>query len=146
MGSILSAIFGPLTDLIGKFVPDATVKLQLEEALKSQEFQSQLEQALTNAQEAQNPSLLVAGWRPMCGWICTFTLMLGALIKVLLPAILIILVAIFNISSDPINSVISQLNAIDISYFITMLTGMLGLSGLRTFEKVQGIQTDRLDN
>lgn len=145
MGTILSAIFGPLTDLISKFVPDATVKLQLEAALKSQEFQSQLEQALTNAQEAQNPSLLVAGWRPMCGWICTATLALGALVKVLLPAILIVLVAVFNISSDPINSVITQLNAIDISYFITMLTGMLGLSGLRTFEKVQGIDTTRLD-
>jgi xanthine/uracil permease len=70
----------------------------------------------------------VAGWRPFIGWVCGVAL---AWHFVLSPVI-IFLAAWFNV-------VLPTLPTFDMGSLMTVLMGMLGLGGLRTFEKSKGL-------
>lgn len=84
-------------------------------------------QTAVNAIEAQSASLFIAGWRPFVGWICGLGLAYGGLIQ-------------------PVGSWLSLLAGIpsppvvDTGAMVTVLIGMLGMGGLRTYEKKAGIQ------
>jgi len=85
-------------------------------------------QLAVNQAEAANPSLLVAGWRPAIGWICG-----GALAYTyLLYPLLVWAAAIWWPNLTP-----PKLGNDGMLY--ELLLGMLGLGGLRTFEKVKGV-------
>jgi hypothetical protein len=81
-----------------------------------------------NKVEASHRSPLVAGWRPFIGWVCGVAL---AWHFVLSPVILF-LAAWFNV-------VLPALPEFDMGSLMTVLMGMLGLGGLRTFEKSKGL-------
>ena len=85
-----------------------------------------IEQLKVNQAEAQNPSVLVSGWRPMIGWVC------GAACAwnwIGLPIVKLGLA----IAGHQIN-----LAPADLTEMLPILMGMLGLGGLRTLEKLQG--------
>ena len=67
------------------------------------------------------------GWRPAVGWTCVFGLAYQFVIQPILPWV----VALFGATVPP-------LPAIDNETLMVLLTGMLGLGGLRTFERVKG--------
>lgn len=67
------------------------------------------------------------GWRPAVGWTCVFGLAYQFIAQPLLPWV----VALFGVTVPP-------LPAIDNETLMVLLTGMLGLGGLRTFERVKG--------
>ena len=87
-------------------------------------IQSQLD---INKVEAEHPSIFVSGWRPAIGWIC------GAACAwnwIGLPmAKLLLTIVGYTVSVSPA----------DISEMMPILMGMLGLGGLRTMEKVNGV-------
>lgn len=78
--------------------------------------------------EAAHRSVFVAGWRPFVGWVCGFSL----LYSFVLQGIVIWAMAIFwpNIPPPPM---------ISTGPLLTILLGMLGLGGMRSFEKVKGL-------
>ena len=78
-------------------------------------------QSEINKMEAQHRSVFVAGWRPFIGWICGLALAYNFIIR------------------DVIAWVSPQIMppAIQMDQLITILLGMLGLGGLRTFEKIK---------
>ena len=111
--------------VINKIWPDKTEQERAQLAAAVAIVQGQL---AVNQAEAANPSLLVAGWRPAIGWICG-----GALAYTyLLYPLLVWAAAIWWPNLSP-----PKLGNDGMLY--ELLLGMLGLGGLRTFEKVKGV-------
>ena len=110
---------------------DAKVKL-LELAQKGElavldaETKLALGQIEVNKTEA-GTDMFRGGWRPATGWACVFGLVYQFLVQPLLPWI----VALFGVTVPP-------LPPIDNETLMVLLTGMLGLGGLRTFERIRG--------
>lgn len=82
-----------------------------------------------NKIEAADPNLFKSGWRPAVGWVCVFALAYQFILRPLVPWI----VGLFARSISPMPD-------LAIESLMTLLFGMLGLGGLRTFEKVKGIK------
>jgi len=84
-------------------------------------------QIVVNDKEAQNPSLFVSGWRPFIGWVCGSACAWNWLgLKVAL-----FIAALYGHDI--------KLAPADVEEMLPVLLGMLGLGGLRTFEKIQGV-------
>ena len=81
-----------------------------------------------NKAEAGHRSLFVAGWRPFLGWGLSFAMIWHF---VLVPMLTFIF-AYIGIESP-------ELPIFDIESLMTVLLGMLGLGGLRSYEKAKGI-------
>lgn len=99
--------------------------LDLREAIKGKELDPNqiLElQTKINEVEAQHRSMFVAGWRPFIGWICGiafgYHFIAFPIIRTIYPDV--------------------QFPELDSEPLFTVLMGMLGLGGLRTFEKLKG--------
>lgn len=101
----------------------AAAKLEL---LKLQQS-GELAQIGVNTEEAKNTSVFVSGWRPAVGWICGTAC---AWNWIGLP-VCKLLMAMFN---HPIN-----VAPADLGEMMPVLMGMLGLGGLRTIEKLNGV-------
>lgn len=124
-GDPIAAVADLAGTVINKIWPDKSEaeRAQLAAAVAIVQGQLQVNQA-----EAANPSLLVAGWRPAIGWICG-----GALAYTyLLYPLLVWAAAIWWPNLTP-----PKLGNDGMLY--ELLLGMLGLGGLRTFEKVKGV-------
>lgn len=78
-----------------------------------------------NAVEAANPSLFVSGWRPGLGWTCV-----AAFFCKYLGGPLVFVAAQFGGKHI-------ELPPIDMTEMLPILLGMLGLAGMRTFEKIK---------
>ena len=131
------ALISLLPGLLDKILPDpgaaADAKLKVMEMAQRGELAAldadmrlALGQMEVNKAEAST-DLFRGGWRPACGWVCAFGLAYNFLLRPLLPWFA--KVAGFNVPDLP---------AIDTDTLMVLLTGMLGLGGLRTFEKVKG--------
>ncbi|MBI1202597.1 MAG: hypothetical protein GC182_08815 [Rhodopseudomonas sp.] len=88
-------------------------------------------QAATNTAEAASPFFFVAGWRPAVGWICV----VGLAYQFALFPFLVWISDISKIAAPP---------PLDISQLMTLLTGMLGLAVVRSYDKLQCIDTKSL--
>jgi hypothetical protein len=106
---------------LGEFAKD------IREAIKGKEIDPEKMMDLVKVQseinkmEAQHRSVFVAGWRPFIGWICGLALAYNFIIRDV----------IAWVSPDAMPP------AIQMDQLITILLGMLGLGGLRTFEKIK---------
>ena len=130
--SLISTLTGPVLGLLDKFVEDKDQKAKLAHELATMADthaqQLALAQVQVNLAEAQSSSGVKGGWRPFVGWVCGIALLYHF---ILTPCIL------FGVALLGIN--IPPLPAFDMSSLLTVLMGMLGLGGLRTFEKTKGV-------
>lgn len=81
-----------------------------------------------NKEEAKSENWFVAGWRPFVGWVCGFTLFYAALFE---PLLRFISVVVFKYSGP--------FPEVDTMLTLQVLLGLLGLGGLRTWEKKNGV-------
>ena len=129
---MIQALIGPVTGLLDKFIEDKDQKNALAHEIatlaQKQAHEAQLAQVEVNKQEAQHRSIFVAGWRPFVGWGCGIAL---AYHFVLAPIIL------FSVSITGVQ--IPELPSFNMETLTTVLLGMLGLGGLRSFEKYKGV-------
>jgi hypothetical protein len=129
---MLSNLIGPVTSLLDKFVEDKDQRAVLahEIATMSEKHAQELAkgQLEVNKAEAASGSVFKGGWRPAIGWVCASAF---AYHFVLQPVILFIaLAAGIDMPALP---------EFDMASLMTVMMGMLGLGGLRTYEKQKGI-------
>ena len=117
--------------VIDRIFPDpvaaAGAKLELLKLQQNGDLAIMVGQMDINKEEAKNPSLFVSGWRPAIGWVC------GAACAwnwIGLPMVKVGL-GLLAIKLD--------LTPANLTEMLPILMGMLGLGGLRTLEKVQGV-------
>jgi len=127
MLALLLPVIGPLLDTILKRVlpdPEARQKaiIELYAALQT----SDLAQIEVNKAEAASSSVFVAGWRPMIGWVCAIALLYQYLLTPI--------VVWFGFM---IGHPIPQPPNLDGNLYELMF-GMLGMSALRSFDKLKG--------
>ena len=128
--------FKPIFDIVGgiidRVIPDKAAaekaKLEFAASQQSQEFQLALQQIVVNVEEAKHPSIFVSGWRPFVGWVCGSALAYVALLEPL--ARFVATVAFGYVGLFP---------AIDTDLTLQVLLGILGLGGLRTWEKQKAV-------
>ena len=129
---MLQALIGPATELIGKFVEDKDKKNELahEIATMAERHAQELAkgQIAINAEEAKSKNIFVAGWRPSVGWCCSIALFWHFVLQP---------VAVFGIAVFGID--LPDLPKFDMESLMTILLGLLGIGGLRTYEKQKGV-------
>jgi hypothetical protein len=117
--------------LITRIFPDPAqadaAKLELLKLQQSGELAIMTAQTDINKEEAKNASILVSGWRPFVGWVCGSAFALHFL---LIPIANFMLVA---------NNHKEVVLAFDMQTLLTVLMGLLGLGGMRSYEKVKGV-------
>jgi hypothetical protein len=126
-------ILGPLFEvgktLIDRFLPDPEKKREAEMELVRMAADGELKQVIAqleiNAREATHPSVWVAGWRPFFGWAGGA----GFIYATILQPLLAWGAAIKGWPAPPV---------LNIDLLWVVITGMLGIGGLRTFEKTKG--------
>lgn len=120
----ISAGLDLASTVVNKIWPDKTEQEKQQLAAAVALVQGQLD---INRAEATNPKVFVSGWRPWIGWVCG---MAFAWNWIGLPIAKIVL--------DLYGHTI-MLSPADLSEMMPVLLGMLGLGGLRTYEKVNGV-------
>ena len=113
--------------LIDKFIPDPAKKIEAEAALRKDLQAWDQQQADINKEEAKHSNLFVSGWRPFIGWVCGASIAYTFLIVPL--ALYIGFLVGHPIPKPPV---------LDGNLW-ELTTAMLGLGGLRTFEKIKGV-------
>ena len=146
----ISAAFMLGKTAIEKIWPDPTKRAEemrkLEElkqkgdlAQLNAHVQLMLAQINVNAQEAKHKSVFVAGWRPFIGWVGGIAL---AYQFVLYPLLL------WAWSILEVNAVIPKgivpPPVMDSGALWTIITGMLGIAGMRSYDKGKGTSKDSL--
>jgi len=127
-------VLGPLLEvgktLIDRWMPDPEKKREAEMELIRMAADGELKQVIAqleiNAREAAHPSVWVAGWRPGFGWAGVA----GFLYATILQPLLAWVAAVKGWPTPP------ELN-LDLLWVV--ITGLLGIGGLRSVEKVKGV-------
>lgn len=129
---MLQALIGPVTGLLDKFIPDAAEKARLAHEIatmaEKQAHELALAQIEVNKAEAASGSVFKGGWRPFIGWVCGTAFAYHFVLQPLL----VFIIAVYGLQ-------IPDLPEFDMASLMTVLGGMLGLGGLRTFEKAKGV-------
>lgn len=137
MIDLVRAAIGPLFEGVLRLIPDKNKRAEAEEL-----FNGQILQALTslvqgqldiNREQAKHKSVFVAGARPFLLWVCgvsfAWQFFLGPMCHWLL------LIWAPETPAPPV---------LDIGPLMTLCLGMLGLGGLRTYEKRLGVAREVL--
>jgi len=128
---MLQALIGPVSSLLEKFIPDKDLRNKLSHEIATmaeknahEQIKAQLE---INKTEAQHNSLFVSGWRPAVGWTCCLGMAANFLI-----------IPMTNFALALASSNIT-IPLIDLETMLPVLLGMLGLGGMRSYEKSKGV-------
>lgn len=124
---MIDKFFKPISDLIGKAIPDKNKRMELEASIKSQMIGLQKAQADINLEQAKHPSLFVSGSRPAILWICALSLFYQFFLAPMLNWI----VVISGTSIQP--------PVLNTEGLMTLTLSLLGLGSMRSFEKFKGV-------
>jgi hypothetical protein len=129
---VLTSLVGPVTGLLDKFIEDKDQKAALahEIATMGQKHaqEAMLAQLEINKAEAASGSLFKGGWRPFVGWTCG----IAFAYHFVLQPLLIFVFAYVGLETP-------DLPKFDVGTLLPVLGGMLGIGGLRSYEKTKGL-------
>ena len=115
-------VVGTIIDKVADRIDDFTFDKQEKAELIQEINKAQIE---VNKVVSGHTSIFVAGWRPFVGWTCGIALCYHFVIQ----PFLVFLLYLFGYQVD--------LPVFNMQTLTTVLMGMLGLGGLRSYEKVK---------
>ena len=128
---MIEQLIAPVSTLLDKVIPDADERNRLAHEIATlaerQSHEIAKAQIAVNQKEAGHQSIFISGWRPSVGWVCCLGL---ASNYIFIPVANFVLV----VSGSDIT-----IPALDLSEMMPVLLGMLGLGGLRSWEKTRGV-------
>ena len=140
----LTAAFDIGKSLISRIWPDP--KDQAEQLFKIEELKQRGDlaelnamvvslqgQLQINAVEAGHKSIFVAGWRPFVGWVGGFSLAYAGIVEPIMRFVSVLA------------GYTGEFPMIETASTITILMGMLGLGGMRSYDKKNKTQTDSIN-
>lgn len=119
---MLQALIGPVTGLLDKFIEDKDQKAQLAHDLATMAERHAQEQILAQIEVLKadaKGNWFQASWRPLIGWICGLSLGINYMISPICAG--------FGIN----------IPQADMSVMMPLLFGMLGIAGMRSYDKKQ---------
>lgn len=135
ISALLKPLIGPILDKLVDRIPDPNARAEAREQAESDllkvvsdNIQGQLD---INKVEAAHKSVFVAGWRPFIGWVCG----VGLAWEFLGQPIALWVIAYQQIEMG-LPSVASE-------HLMELTLGMLGIAGLRSFEKLRGVAREK---
>lgn len=136
MWNFLAPMVEPILDKLVGLIPDPKARAAAKDA-----FEKELRQAVVQANQAQteinkieagHSSIFVAGWRPFIGWVCG----VGILWAFIIQPIAIWAIANFKIG-------VNNLPQIPTEGLFELVLAMLGMGGLRTWEKIKNVSREK---
>jgi hypothetical protein len=129
--AIVTALLPALGTLVDRLIPDKAeaekARNQLEAQLVTAANAAAMAQVEVNKVEAGHSSVFVAGWRPSIGWVCAAGLAWAFVLAPIASWALVVL------------GIKAELPAIQFDHLFELVLAMLGIGGLRTFEKLRGV-------
>jgi Holin of 3TMs, for gene-transfer release len=136
---IIGDVINSVKDLISEVVVDKDKRAELNLELRKIEDQAQarldaqiLAQTEVNKVEAASSSLFVAGWRPAIGWVGAVALAYSFVVG----PMLMWLATLFGYKG--------AMPVFQLQELMTLVMALLGIGGMRTYEKTKGVATDDL--
>lgn len=121
---MLQKLIGPISGLLDKFIEDKDEKAKLAHEIGTMAEKHGQEIALAqialNTADAKG-NFFQSSWRPLCGYVCVLGLAVNFLISPIAVG--------FGVA----------IPQADMGVMMPVLMGMLGLGGLRSFERVKGV-------
>ena len=125
--ALTDSVVGIAGKVLDKFIEDKDLKAKLQHEMDMQLHNANLAQIDVNKAEAASGSIFKGGWRPFVGWVCGVAMLYHFLLQPII---------VFTLSAAGITF---DLPEFDMGSLMTILMGLLGLGGLRSFEKHKGI-------
>ena len=122
----------PISDISDKFVVDKDLKIKLQHELKTELYKLNLAQIEVNKEQAKHSSIFVSGARPSIMWVACLGLFWSYFLAPLLNWIIVV-----SGSDVP-------LPQIETEGLLTLTLSLLGLGGMRTYEKMKGVAINSL--
>jgi hypothetical protein len=124
-GGVVTGIMEGIDDLFTSDEEREMARLKMQQLLQKPHMM----QALTNLEESKHTNWFVAGWRPALGWLCVFMLAYAWVGRDFV---------IICLSLAEQANTVKLLPVIDAQEILTLVLALLGLGGLRTYEKLTG--------
>lgn len=123
---MIEALIGPITELVGKFIPDKTEAAKAAHEIatlaEKQSHEIALAQVDVNKEDSKSGVWWQAGWRPFFGWIGGIAFMNNYVLMPYATAL-----------SD-------RIQPMDLSEMMPVVMGILGLAGARTYERYKKVE------
>ena len=136
MLGLVEKLINPVSSILDKVIEDKDQKAKLAHEIATMSEKLAAEnaalQAQANVEAAKHPSLFVAGARPAILWCCTLGLFLNFFVMPIADWV----VAVWY--PDVV------LFELDIGSLMTLTLSLLGVSGLRSFEKSKGVARENM--
>ena len=129
---MIGQIVGAAAPILDKFIEDKDAKNKINAELEQSIIGLQAAQAAANVEQAKHSSLFVAGARPAIMWVCCLGLLTNFFIMPL---------AEWATSIWAPDTPLPELNTEEL---MTLTLALLGLGGMRSFEKSKGVARESM--